>query len=92
MSDLICFVKHLKTWHHLAREARTVTGCVSTQRHKRVSNVGFANRDFTSLSLKKIEAQGKFEPSPSCLVNSASIKLRTTPLPTTPLGQSLYNK
>ena len=33
-----------------------IIGCVSTQRHKRVSNVGFANRDFSSLSLKKIDA------------------------------------
>ena len=30
----------------------TDRGCVSTQRHKRDSNVGFANRDFTSLFLK----------------------------------------
>ena len=33
---------------------KTVTGCVSTQRQKHDSNVGFENRDFTSLFLKKI--------------------------------------
>ena len=67
----------------------TEDGCVSTQRHKRVSNVGFANRDFTSLSLKKTEAQGRFKPSPSCRVHSTSFHLKSTPFPTTPLGQSL---
>ena len=60
-----------------------------SQRHKRDSNVGFANRDFTSLSLKKIEAQSRFEPTPSCLIDLAFLKLKFTPLLTTPLGQSL---
>ena len=40
---------------------RFLNGCVSTLRHKRDSNVGFANRDFTSLSLKKVKAQGRLE-------------------------------
>ena len=71
------------------RGDETYFGCVSIQRQKRVSYVGFEKRDFTSLSPKKIEAQGKFEPSPSYLVDSASLNLKSTPLPTTPLGQSL---
>ena len=54
-------------------------GCVSTQRHKRVSNVGFDNRDFTSLSLKKIKEQGRFEPSSSCLKFSTSLNLKSMP-------------
>ena len=33
---------------------KTACGCVSTQRHKHDSNVGFANREFTTLFLKKI--------------------------------------
>ena len=57
----------------------TEDGCVSTQRHKRVSNVGFANRDFTSLSLKKTEAQGRFKPTPNCLMKSMFLILKSTP-------------
>ena len=59
---------------------RSDFGCVSTQRHKRVSYVGFENCDFTSLSLRKIKAQGRFEPSQSCLLSklpSASWNLKS---------------
>ena len=41
----------------------SISGCVSTQRHKRDSNVGFANRDFISLFLKRFGAQGRIEPT-----------------------------
>ena len=46
----------------------TDTGCVSTQKQKHDSNVGFTNRDFTSLFLKKFNAQGRIEPAQSCLM------------------------
>ena len=75
------YVNRVRTW---ILRAKNDIGCVSTQRHKRVSYMGFANRDFTSLSLKKIEAQGRFKLCPCCLVDSASLNLKSTPLPTTP--------
>ena len=73
----------------MAVKSLSVTGCVSTQRYKHDSNVGFANRDFTPLFLKKFEAQSRLEPFPRYPVNLASLNLKSTPLPTTPLGQSL---
>jgi len=53
---------------HMSSASPLITdiGYVSTQRQKQDSNVGFANRDFTSLFLKKFEAQGRFEPTQNC--------------------------
>ena len=45
--------------------------------------VGFAKRDFTSLFPKKIEAQGRFKPTQSCLTISTFLELKLTPLPAT---------